>query len=106
MEMYEPTFSEQAVIHPEPHPGGFPISRLSDFDRLRTIAMVLRRAHECVGPGGGPDLISRLDFILSRARQGNLPASIYENIWRLRGIFAEHVIISQVPTANIAGTTA
>jgi hypothetical protein len=93
MEMYEGWSLEQAVNYPEAHPGV--VSPISPFSRARLLMSVLRRAGQFVGEGGGPDLISRLDFILNGARRGNMPASLYETIWNLRGIFGEHVIIDR-----------
>jgi hypothetical protein len=87
--------SEQAEGYPERHPDAVsPIS--SDIDRARLLVSIMRRARQFVGEGGGPDLPSQLDFILSSARKGNLPALLYEIIWKLRGFFREHVIINDV----------
>lgn len=90
MEMYDQRFSEQAVGYPEADCGDL------STNRARLLLGILRQAGQFVGSGGGPDLISRLDFILSHARQGNLPASTYETIWELRGIFRERVIFEDV----------
>jgi hypothetical protein len=91
--------SEQAVIYPEAHPGAVsPISPISDTDRTRTLLSILRRAHQFVGDGGDLDLPSQLDFILKHARQGNMPASLYETVWELRGFFRDHIsIANEVP---------
>jgi hypothetical protein len=94
--MYDETISEQAVGYPEGHPDAvLPISSISDGDRARLLMGVLRRAGQFVGEGGGPDLISRLDFMLGHARRGNMPASLYETIWELRSFFGEHSIIDR-----------
>jgi hypothetical protein len=105
MDMYDQMLSEQAVRYPEAHPGAVsPISPpFSDTDRARLLTSVLSRARRFVGEGGGPDLISQLDFILGHARQGNMPAELYETIWELRGIFREHVIFNPVLEPAIVG---
>jgi hypothetical protein len=96
MEVYEGWPLEQAVDYPEGHPDAVPpISPFSDVDRARLLMGVLRRAGRFVGEGGGPDLISRLDFMLGHARRGNMPASLYETIWELRCFFVEHSIIDR-----------
>jgi hypothetical protein len=103
MEKYIPPLSEQAVNYPEGHPdAGSPISPISDSDRVRALVSVMRRVSQFVGEGGGPDLPSRLDFILASARRGNLPASLYETIWELRAIFTEHVIIDHAAKSNLS----
>jgi hypothetical protein len=104
MEKYGHTLSEQALGWPDAHSHAvLPISSISDAGRALALVSVLRRAREFVGEGGEPDLPGQLDFILGSARRGNLPASLYETIWRLRGIFREHVISDDVATPIYSG---
>lgn len=92
--MYDDLLSEQDVNYPEAPPGEVsPILPFSHSERMRALVGIFRRAGQFVGEGGGPGIISRLDFILSGARRGNMPASLYETIWELRCFFVEHVII-------------
>ena len=106
MEQYNPIFSEQPGCAPETWPDAPPISLITPHERARALSMLMRRARECVGDGGGPDLISRMDFILKHARDSHLPASIYEKVWGLRCIFADHIISRNETNPGIAGDLA
>ncbi len=80
--------SEQPEYEPNWHPGDPQESPITPHERARAFAMLMKRAYEKVGYGGGLTVIGQLDYILKHARERNLEASTYEQIWGIRRIFA------------------